>query len=196
MLLKRRPSVKVLIFNIGTEAFALDVRKIQKVVESPSLNPIPLAPPFFRGAINFHNRIIPVLDMAAYLKMFTPEQDARVIVLDSGQGNLGLSVSSIENFSDLEEAQTLPAMSNSAVATVSRLVNSKNERHIHILDPAHLKKSLGSDMASKCGKAGSFSEAVLFEASCESRQELAEEAVLPSASPDFSLSPKPKTSSQ
>ncbi len=196
MLLKRRPSVKVLTFNIGTEAFALDITKIQKVVESPKLNPIPLAPSFFRGAINFHNRIIPVLDMAAYLRMSSQVQDARVIVLDPGQANLGLSVSSIGSFSDLEEAQTLQAMSNSAVATVSRLVNSKNERLVHILDPAHLKKSLGSDMASKCETVGAFSEPIHFEASHENRQDPSDEVAMPLASPVFSLSSKPKTSSR
>lgn len=183
--------MKVLAFKLGDEAFALDIIKVRKLVESPRLYPIPLAPPFFRGAINFHNRIIPVMDLAAYLEMFTHEQDSRVIVLDPGQGNLGLSVSSIAKFSDLEEVQTLPATSNSAVSSVSHLVNSNNGETIRILDLARLQKSLESYMASKDRNAWYFSEPIPFIPGCERRQDLSEEAAIPLISPAFPLFSKP-----
>ena len=185
--------MKVLVFKAGTETFALDIKKIQKLVESPELFPIPLAPPFFKGAVNFHNHITPVLDFAAYLEIFTQEQESRVVILDLEQFRLGLSVSSLENFTELEEAQTLPGTSASVLSEVSRLVTSHDGETIRILDLALLKKSLESGMASKSRNAWYFSEPAQLVPDFENLEAVSEQAEARIVSPAFSLSSEPQT---
>ena len=134
--------MKALSFEIGADAFALSFNHIQKIVESPELFPVPLAPSFFLGALNFHNHIIPILNLTAYLDVFTQEQDSRIIVLDLRHHRLGLAVGPIKGKMSLEEIKTLPGISSSLLSSFSRLVALEDGNPVRILEPADLKNHL------------------------------------------------------
>lgn len=52
-----------LIFHIGSERFALDVRRIQEVVPRVPLQAFSGAPPSFAGAFVYRGQVVPVLDL-------------------------------------------------------------------------------------------------------------------------------------
>ena len=56
-------------FLLGTEEFALDVKHVQEVVNTPKdIVPLPLAPDFVCGCFDLRGAIIPVVDMARLLE--------------------------------------------------------------------------------------------------------------------------------
>ena len=54
---------QVLTFRLGEERYGLEMAKVQEIIEAPRFYYIPLAPPCYLGAINFHGTILPVLDL-------------------------------------------------------------------------------------------------------------------------------------
>ncbi|PLX94348.1 MAG: hypothetical protein C0621_05605 [Desulfuromonas sp.] len=99
---------KVLIFTLGDERYGLEVAHIQEIVESPPLFYIPRAPGHYRGALNFHGTILPVLDLPLYLGFSQAECGERVVVLPPSLGTLALAVTAIERIVPFESDSLLP----------------------------------------------------------------------------------------
>ena len=60
-----------LTFELSEEVFALEVAKVQEVLEYMNITKVPKAPDFMRGVINVRGSVVPVVDMR--LKFGMPE---------------------------------------------------------------------------------------------------------------------------
>jgi len=49
-------------FIISSEKFAVNVGKVLEVLQKQTISPVPNAPEYFKGVINFRGEIIPVID--------------------------------------------------------------------------------------------------------------------------------------
>jgi purine-binding chemotaxis protein CheW len=58
---------------------------------------MPYAPNFFTGIMNFHGKLVSVLDLAAFIYSAPRNPQGHVVVLDTGVANLALWVDTIEN---------------------------------------------------------------------------------------------------
>jgi purine-binding chemotaxis protein CheW len=99
---------QTLIFRLGGEWFGLGISRIQEVVETPRLDFIPRAPHWLAGAMNLHGGIVPVLDLAAYLRIESLTPPARVVVLAPVVGTLALGVSEVFRIVRLAPETLLP----------------------------------------------------------------------------------------
>lgn len=61
-------------FFIGEALLGIDVLRVQEVLRSQPVTPVPLAPPGIVGLINLRSQIVPVLQLATRLGL--PESDA------------------------------------------------------------------------------------------------------------------------
>ena len=86
---------KYLIFTLAGRHYAIDLAKVAEVVEHPAIWPIPLAPPCYPGAMNFHGTIVAVLDLAVFLGRPVGHGSEKTIVLDTRIAALGFSVEGI-----------------------------------------------------------------------------------------------------
>lgn len=86
---------KYLIFALSGKRFAFDLAQVAEVVQQPATWPIPLAPPCYHGAINFHGTIVAVMDLAMFLGLPGGNGSENVIVLDNRIAALAFSVESI-----------------------------------------------------------------------------------------------------
>jgi chemotaxis-related protein WspB len=103
-----------LIFHIGNERFALDVRRIQEVVPRVPLQALSGAPPSFAGAFVYRGQVVPVLDLHRLVGAgdCPSHLSSRIILVPqpgSGDGRLlGLLASQVADLQDLQpESQTL-----------------------------------------------------------------------------------------
>ena len=55
---------RFLAFNLGREAFAMDILTIKEVIQYAEITEVPLAPPSIRGVINLRGAVVPVIDLA------------------------------------------------------------------------------------------------------------------------------------
>ncbi len=88
---------RLLIFTIQGSKFALSLRYVAEVQEPPPIYPMPYAPNFFPGIMNFHGKLVSVLDLAGFLYSAPRNPKGHVLVLDTGIANLALWVDTIEN---------------------------------------------------------------------------------------------------
>lgn len=76
--------MKVLVFHIGPDRYALRLGQIARVLPAAALKQLPLAPPFVAGLLDLHGAPVPVLDLSR-LAGLAPEQlwfDSRIILVD------------------------------------------------------------------------------------------------------------------
>lgn len=84
---------KYLSFTLSGRHYAFDLAQVAEVVEQPPTWPIPLAPPCYHGAINFHGAIVAVMDLAMFLGLPEGGHDSgKTIVLDPRIAALAFSV--------------------------------------------------------------------------------------------------------
>jgi chemotaxis signal transduction protein len=86
-----------LVFTIRGSRYAIALRNVAEVMEPSQIYPIPHAPHFFPGIMNFHGNLFSVLDLALFLKGAPRNPQGKIVVLDTGIANLSLWVDSIEN---------------------------------------------------------------------------------------------------
>jgi chemotaxis-related protein WspB len=76
--------MKVLVFHIGAERYALRLTAISRVLPVVALKAVALAPPCVAGLLDLHGDPVPVIDLSR-LAGITPEQvwfDTRIVLAD------------------------------------------------------------------------------------------------------------------
>ncbi len=93
---------QLLPFIIGYETYALDLVDVQEVVENQRIYPFLGSPDIVAGAINFHGRIIPVVDLARLLNFPPEKMGQRLIVLINQRGPVALGVDQVQAIINIE----------------------------------------------------------------------------------------------
>ena len=88
---------RLLIFSLQGSRYALDLRDVAEVLEPPQIFPIPRAPLFFPGIMNFHGNLVSVFDLARFLNGAPRNPHGKVLVLDSRIANLAVWVDMVES---------------------------------------------------------------------------------------------------
>ncbi len=91
---------QLLPFTIGYETYALELVEVQEVVENQKIYPFPGSPTIVAGAISFHGRIVPVIDLALLLDLPSGALGQRLIVLVNQRGPVALGVDQVQNYTE------------------------------------------------------------------------------------------------
>ncbi len=54
---------KLVIFQLGQQRFALHLYHVETIIHSVEIQPLPMAPDFIAGTINYHGSFLPVIDL-------------------------------------------------------------------------------------------------------------------------------------
>ncbi|MBT0664016.1 chemotaxis protein CheW [Geobacter pelophilus] len=87
---------RLVLFSMSGQKMAIDLATVTEVVELPETWPIPLAPSFFKGVMNFHGALIPLLDLGCYLGPGATGVAGKALVLDRSIADLALWVEDVE----------------------------------------------------------------------------------------------------
>ena len=88
---------RLLIFYVRGSRFALDLRDVAEVLDPPVSFPVPWAPGYLKGAINFHGSLVTLIDLADFMNVGPVEPVGNILVLDKRIANLALWVDGVEN---------------------------------------------------------------------------------------------------
>ncbi len=97
---------QLLPFKIGYETYALELVEVQEIIENQKIYPFPGTPEIIAGAIGFHGRIVPVVDLAMLLKFPAGKIGQRLIVLTNERGPVTLGVDRVYSIINIEINQT------------------------------------------------------------------------------------------
>lgn len=86
---------QLLPFKVGYETYALELTEVQEVVENQPVYDFPGSPVEIAGAIGFHGRIVPVVDVSRVLEFPTGKLGKRLIVLTNERGPIALGVDQV-----------------------------------------------------------------------------------------------------
>jgi len=129
---------QLLPFNLGPEVYALELADVQEVVEQLTVHPIPGVSQTILGAINFHGRIVPVIDLPQLLGFPVGERSGRMIVLIDEQGPVALAIDQLQRVISLDLAHSTLSQSESEQDCI-RGVLDLNGKMISLLDLERLR---------------------------------------------------------
>jgi purine-binding chemotaxis protein CheW len=98
-------ALRVLVFRLGQERYAIEVREVAETVPLTRCTPVPGSPPQFRGVINLRGEILAVLDLGRLLGHPTAEEKdvGFVLILSRSGRQIGLKVDDLENVREIAQ---------------------------------------------------------------------------------------------
>lgn len=137
-ILKSNMVCKYLTFWATGNAYAVSSTDVLQLIEMPFITPIPELPNYIRGILHLRGENIPVIDLGLRLGQTSVEKSAtaKVVVLSTADGDLGLIVESIGEIIDLTSADisTIPKIADSTGKHIICSVALHDNKLIPILD--------------------------------------------------------------
>ena len=96
---------KFLICSLNDALYAFDLAQIAEVGDLPLISPIPHAPAYYSGVINFHGDIVAVLHLAHFLDLPGSGTPGKLVVLNQRVASLAFLVDSVVRI--LSESEVL-----------------------------------------------------------------------------------------
>lgn len=98
-----------LVFKIGNEEYAVNVGKVQRILEMQPITKIARTPDFVCGVINLMGDVLPIIDTRLKLGMETKTYDSQtcIVILEISKGDTeidtGIIVDSVESVIEVEK---------------------------------------------------------------------------------------------
>lgn len=112
--LKNHDLTKYLTFSSNGNSYAVSAFDVLQIIKMTHITPIPESLDYIRGILHLRGRNIPVIDLGLRLleKPVEKSSSARIVVLSTTSGNLGLIVESIGEIINLstEDISPVPRM--------------------------------------------------------------------------------------
>ena len=110
---------KYLTFRLGDEEYGLEILKVQEIIGTMDITPVPGTPPFVRGVLNLRGKVIPIVDLRLKIGMEAAAQtdETCTIVVQARGVQMGTvvdKVSEVLNIAseDIEETPSFGAQVN------------------------------------------------------------------------------------
>ena len=113
------PVVELCAFRVGSEEYAIDLRRIREILQLLPVTPVPHAPAFVEGVVSLRGEVVPVIDLRKRLGMArqgggalpaTPVTGGRpkVMVVNVGGRVFGLLVDAVREVVRIRRSQIRP----------------------------------------------------------------------------------------
>jgi purine-binding chemotaxis protein CheW len=141
------------VFRLGGEAYALEVMRVQEVLDMQALTEVPGGPRFLLGVINLRGHVVPVYDLRmpfGLTKESEPSRAPCVLIVESALGNgvqiTGLLVDRVSDVLEFapEEVQPPPQLGLGKATPFVRGLIRHQEGFLLVLDVDRVFSTLGS----------------------------------------------------
>ena len=87
-----------LTFRLGHEEFAVAIDRVREVLRAPGITEVPRAPAGVLGVVTVRGEVVPVVDARARLGVAGGEETGgRIVIVDSGDGPIGVLVDAVSS---------------------------------------------------------------------------------------------------
>lgn len=109
---------KYLTFHLGGEEYAVEILKVQEIIQMQKVTPVPGSPESVRGVINLRGKVIPVVELRKKFGMSVCEDSEKtaiiVMMIESGDSvmTMGIIIDDVREVMDLdaESIEETPAL--------------------------------------------------------------------------------------
>ncbi|MBN1502879.1 purine-binding chemotaxis protein CheW [Candidatus Woesearchaeota archaeon] len=145
---------QLVVFNLGTEEFGVNINEVREIIRMEQITHIPNTQEYIKGVINLRGGIIVVINLAIKLGLPTKQADSntRIIVIEVDGNTVGMIVDSATEVLRLEEEEI-----KEAPAIIKQKINSDfidgvgilNERLLILLDLAKVMHAQDMEIIKK-----------------------------------------------
>jgi chemotaxis signal transduction protein len=141
------------IFRLGGEGYALEVMRVQEVLDVKSLTHVPGGPKSLRGVLNLRGKVVPVYDLRVPFELLidpNPPRAPSVLMVESTQGSdehvTGLLVDRVSDVLEFppEEIQAAPQLGLGKATPFVRGLIRHQDAFLLVLDVDRVFAALGS----------------------------------------------------
>ena len=93
----RAGQAELLVFRVGAELFATELRAVEEAVEGVDARPIPDAPPAMLGIFAFRDRTLPMYSLGRVLSLVGSGVGAMTLVLRPSSTRIALAVDAVDD---------------------------------------------------------------------------------------------------
>ena len=150
---ERDRSQSFVVFRLGKEGYALEVMRVQEVLDMQSLTEVPGGPKYLLGVINLRGHVVPVYDLRmpfGMQKVAQPTQIPSVLIVETDLGNdnqvTGLVVDRVSDVLEFspEEVQPPPQLGLGKATPFVRGLIRHQDGFLLVLDVDRVLSTLGS----------------------------------------------------
>lgn len=132
------PVIQWVTFRLGDENYGINVMQVQEVLRIPEIAPVPGAAVDVIGIINLRGNVVTVIDMRNRFGLMPkePDDDSRIVIIESDGQVIGILVDSVAEVVDLKETEveSTPNAGNDEKAKYIQGVSSKNGNLLILVD--------------------------------------------------------------
>ena len=141
-------TTQYVVVRVGSEEYGLPILAVESIIRYEEPTPVPHARPGIVGVLNLRGRVVPVLDLSLVLlgRPLVPSPKARVVVCESADGPIGLTVDDAHEVATVLADQLRPApraLASGAPTVAVAGVASFEDRLVLLLDPSRVLSGLG-----------------------------------------------------
>lgn len=88
---------QVIVFVNNNQSFALDISKIERIIEFENAKKIPQSSSYLLGVIQYNDKILPIIDLTKrfYHVETAKNEDAKIIIVQWKNSNIGILVDEV-----------------------------------------------------------------------------------------------------
>ena len=133
--------VQLVTFRVGSHEFAFNVFQVERILRYEGPTPLPKAPDFLEGTLQYGEAVVPVIDLRKRLTVAAEiGDDTRVVVIETEHGKAGLIVDAVREVMKIDADRVKPPpkiVKGLAAKYISGIV-TKDDRTIVVLAAAKL----------------------------------------------------------
>ena len=105
---------KFLSFFLGKEEYAIEILKVQQIIDLMPITPVPRMPDYIKGVLNLRGKIVPVMNLRSRfgLKEVEYTEETCIIVVQEKEYLMGVIVDKVSEVADIEghQIEEVPAL--------------------------------------------------------------------------------------
>jgi len=141
-------AAQYVVVRIGSEEYGLPILAVESIIRYDEPTPVPRAREGITGVLNLRGRVIPVLDLTQVLlgRPFEPSPKARVVVCETADGPIGLTVDDAREVVTVRAEQNRPApqvLTTGGPALAVAGMANLDDRLVLLLDVSRVLSGLG-----------------------------------------------------
>jgi purine-binding chemotaxis protein CheW len=133
-----QPDEHVVIFQLASEYYALDIQAVQEIVRMQSITAIPGGDHWVEGITNLRGRVVPVIDLRRRCGLEESEHgpETRIVVVNSAEGMIGLIVDAVTEVLRIPADAIEPpsAVVSGSQNSYLRAIAKLNDRLVSLMD--------------------------------------------------------------
>ena len=133
---------QIVTFRLGDELFAADIHAVERVLRYAAPTPIPNVPAWIEGVIDYHGRVVPVIDLRRRFELPAGDRPdaARILVFNVGAEWVAATVDAVVDVSAVADGAVVPppAFFHGLAGEYLRGLVRRGDRLVLLLDAARL----------------------------------------------------------